>query len=519
MPPAGWSRTRPAGRDGQPMPLSDRARTLLLVGLGVASALLYLRAFTLRWPLWLLYAQPHLDYAWLSRYTHEGQAIYLGAFLALFGLQYIAYRLARPLSPSTRTLVLIVGGQLGFGLLLVGIYPIAALDIYDYLMYGRIVLVYGGNPLAQPPSAFPDPLVGYSPWPNEPSVYGPIWQLISLVPTALSGGDLLPGLIAFKLTALVFYLGCSGVIWRLLLGLRPSLAASGTLLFAWNPLLLFELAGNAHNDAVMVLFVLLAALTLVSGPRPLVLPLLAVAILSKILAAVLLPVFLAGLLLAPGSRRDRAVWILGGGAIALGLAVATYAPFWEGTRSLHFLTRGSWFTASFPTMLREYLRRWLELEPAGRLAAILVGAAFATFVVGRLSWCWRTQRPDDDWHAWLAAAHDVTFGYLAFACLWWEPWYLTWLVGLAALLPSRVLHDRALLFCCGGVANYVVFKFIWPVYQPMTYTQIMAISAIAIFGPPLLHFASSLGAPPNEAAREPLSPAEAPTLRSRVATT
>ena len=95
---------------------------------------------------------------------------------------------------------------------------------------------------------------------------------------------------------------------------------------------------------------------------------------------------------------------------------------------------------------------------------------------------------------WLEAAHDVTFVYLAFACIWWEPWYLTWLVGLAALLPFRVLHDRALLFCYGGVINYVVFKYIWPVYQPMTYTEIMGISVLAIFGLPLLHLAYTLGA-------------------------
>ena len=85
--------------------------------------------------------------------------------------------------------------------------------------------------------------------------------------------------------------------------------------------------------------------------------------------------------------------------------------------------------------------------------------------------------------------------YLAFATLWWQPWYLVWLVALAALLPSRLIHERTLLFCFGGVLNYLVFKYIWPIYQPMTYTTIMGISVILIFGLPLLHLACTIGLP------------------------
>jgi len=466
--------------------------------IGVASACIYLTQYTLRWPLWQLYQQPYLDYAWLSQYTRAGQAAYLGLYIVLFGLQYAAYLIARA-DPRAAPRWLILGGQLLFGLLLVGIYPVAALDVYDYLMYGRIALVYGGNPFTQPPSAFPDPLVGFSPWPNEPSVYGPVWQLISLVPTALSGGNLLAGLVAFKLTALGCYLGCSMVLWRLIQLVEPDLAPAGTLLFAWNPLLLFELAGNAHNDGAMVLLVLLAILSLVRGPRLLVLPLLAAAILTKLLAAALGPVFLVGLLRAPGHRSQIMGWVVGGGALALSLTGLLYLPFWEGIQTLHFLTRGNWFTASFPTMLREYFRLGLDYEVAGRTAATLVAGLFALYIVARLTllgWADRRAAPGAErvgWGGWLGAAHDVTFVYLAFACIWWEPWYLTWLVALAALQPDRLLHERALLFCYGGVVNYAIFKYVWPVYQPMTYTQIMGLSVVAIFGLPLLHVVCTLG--------------------------
>lgn len=492
-------RARPASRQG----------ALLLLVLLAASAAVYAVAFTLTWPLWRLYAQPQADYAWLAGYTRASQATYIGAFCALFGLQYAAYRLVRA-TPALGSLDLIVGGQLVFGILNVWIYPVAALDLYDYLMYGRISLVYGGNPFLQPPSAFPDPLVAYSPWPNERSVYGPVWQLLSLLPTALAGDDLLRGLVAFKLVGLTAFVGCALLVWTILRRLRPALAPAGTLLFAWNPLLQFELVGNGHNDVVMVLFLLLAILALVAGRRGLLLPLFGLAVLTKLLVAALGPVVLYGLLRGRGPLGPKLRAVVGGGLVALGLAVLTYAPFWAGLDTFYFLSRGNWFTASFPTMLRELLRLWLPFEEAGRLAAALVGLGFAGYTALRLVALWREERagaadaaPDgtgveagdvaDAWEPWLLATHDVTFVYLAFATLWWQPWYLVWLVALAALLPCRLLHERALLFCFGATLNYVVFKYIWPVYQPMTYPVIMGISVLMIYGLPLLHLVSTLG--------------------------
>jgi alpha-1,6-mannosyltransferase len=469
-----------------------------VVAIGVASAGIYLMAFTLTWPLWKHVAQPQADYAWFGRYTAASQVTYLGAFAALFVLHYVAYRLVRA-RPDAMPLDLIVAGQVVFGLLNAWIYPVAALDLYDYLMYGRIVLAYGGNPFLQPPSAFPDPLVGYSPWPNERSVYGPVWQFISLVPTWFAGQDLMRGILSFKLLGLVAFVACTLVIWRLLRRLSPRFAVAGTLLFAWNPLLQFELVGNGHNDTVMVLFVLLAVWALVSERRLLVLPLFALAVLTKLLAIALAPIFLYGLLRGSRPLGEKLTAILGGGLIGLVLAVVAYAPFWAGLDTFYFLSRGNWFTASIPTMLRELLRQRYPFEQAGQLSAMLVGAGFAAFVVFRLALLWRDDRADEQtrtsWQPWIQAAVDVTFVYLAFATLWWQPWYLVWLAALASLLPSRVLHERTLLFCYGGVLNYLVFKYIWPTFQPMTYTTIMGISVILIFGMPLIQLACTVKLP------------------------
>jgi hypothetical protein len=178
-----------------------------------------------------------------------------------------------------------------------------------------------------------------------------------------------------------------------------------------------------------------------------------------------------------------------------------------GLDTLYFLSRGNWFTASFPTMLRELLRQWYPFEEAGRLSATIVGLGYAGFTALRLALLWHEERrergPADAWLPWLRAAHDLTFVYLAFATLWWQPWYLVWLVALAALLPSRLLHERALLFCYGGILNYFVFKYVWPTFQPMTYTTIMGISVILIFGLPLLHLALTARLPDSDLTPRP----------------
>ena len=155
------------------------------------------------------------------------------------------------------------------------------------------------------------------------------------------------------------------------------------------------------------------------------------------------------------------------------------------------------------------------LSPASTIA--IANGASATQLIGVRIWLlWRTERregtPEDDWLPWLGAAHDLTFVYLAFATLWWQPWYLVWLVALAALLPSRVIHERALLFCYGATLNYLVFKYIWPVFQPMTYTTIMGISVIMIFGLVFLHLAWSIGMPRPKAPSSDLE--AAPSLRA-----
>ena len=164
----------------------------------------------------------------------------------------------------------------------------------------------GQNPLVvEPRDVIGPPLIGYSAWPFYPSPYGPLWQGIAWAVTAITGERLLAGVLGFKLVLIGCHVLNTALIDRIAAGsglARPGVAA---LVYGWNPFILYETAGNGHNDIVMLTGLLLA-LWLLLGRRRAALPLPAatLAVLAKYVAGLWLPVLLLGWLW-PGSAVAR----------------------------------------------------------------------------------------------------------------------------------------------------------------------------------------------------------------------
>jgi hypothetical protein len=476
----------------------DFTRIVPLLGIsafGLASVAIYTFVFLRAYPLaeWWQYALA--DFGTISGYDLSAQIAFLGSFAALFGLYYGAAEIVKRCRPRG-ALPVIVLFQVLAGLPLIGIYPVAALDVFDYIIYARMALYWGANPfIVTPGSLTNEPTVGFSYWQNEPSVYGPLWQALSERVVALANGQVLEGLVAFKALALAAAVLTTLLVWLILRRLRPELAEVGALFWAWNPLQLFESAGNAHNDSVMVLLLAVAILCMVYGPRVLTLPVLAASLLIKVTLAPLVPVFVVAALLGTRRLSLGVVRLLAGASLAAALVVTSYAPYWVGRASLPFLDRGNWFTASPPTLLRELFRQWVDFDAAGRWAALLCAAGFTLITLAVLARLARNLRLADgrsyDMLV-IRAAYGVFFAYLVFACLWWQPWYLLALLCLAVLTADRVLIDRTNLFCMGGLLSYVAYKYIWQVHQAdwqLDYLKIQVLFVVAIFTLPLLHLA------------------------------
>jgi alpha-1,6-mannosyltransferase len=187
--------------------------------------------------------------------------------MALAGLAYLAglFILDRGPCPSRARWLIVsaVGAVIQLGLLLMP--ALFSSDIIDYGSHGRVASLHGVNPYVQPPASFPtDPFSSLGAWPGVVTVYGPLWTHIDAVVTGLlPNADVAQLAFAYKVLAVAAEIATGGlIVWVVrrwnslgLPGTSPLLALA---MWVWNPLVNVELVGNAHNEAVMLLFVVLA---------------------------------------------------------------------------------------------------------------------------------------------------------------------------------------------------------------------------------------------------------------------
>lgn len=148
-----------------------------------------------------------------------------------------------------------------FGLISLFAYPHVSrpMDTVDYAVHARIWTAHRDNPYVV--SGFEyvkdEPLVRFMEVKRGPTLYGPFWQYVSLLPAFFGQGDLLASILAYK--ALFFLLGglCLWLIWAFHIhvgGTGLSAVLVGGAIVAWNPLMHLVSHGGGHNDIVMATF-------------------------------------------------------------------------------------------------------------------------------------------------------------------------------------------------------------------------------------------------------------------------
>ena len=164
--------------------------------------------------------------------------------------------------------------------------------------------------------------------------------------------------------AALAHLAGAGLVFSIArrLGAELPMARASAYLYLWNPTLLWEMVGNAHNDGMMMLLGLGAAWLFVARLDLLVLPAIAAGALVKIPVGLMAPVLFIGLW---HRNRARAVE---GALLAVALAAAVYRPFWEGPDTLTVLQRTDLFTASLGSVLRLALAPSIGLPEASAAA-------------------------------------------------------------------------------------------------------------------------------------------------------
>ncbi len=453
--------------------------TFRLAVIGLTSAAVYWFGLVQLTPLLPHLTTPLLDLGKITRYRLEAAAQFAGAFAFLFSLYFVGYRYW-PSKPSVTRAVIVSLGPIIFSALLLWVYPATAADVFDYMMHTRVLTHYGANPLTTSASFFPDdPFYPYAVWVEMPSVYGPLWMIISILPGILGGDDLLASILAFKVTAIFFYLLSALLIYIVLRVSRPQVALRGVFLFAWNPLVIWETAGNAHNDVAMVSFVLLALLLVARQKPGAALPSLAASTAVKYAGGLLGP-----LILMHGFRdgiRSRWPSLLAGCIGAVLVISLLYLPFWAGADTLDTLVRRSHLITASPAMLLSMAVEWLSgsAPPPATINAVATGV----FLLFYLKLLFVGSEIQEDLPG---ASFRALFYYLVLASVWFQPWYIIWLVALASLSSNERYTGISTLFSATSIASYVVFIYLWVRYpQVFGIPQIQALAVAVIFALPV----------------------------------
>jgi hypothetical protein len=490
----------------QPSPL---IQLLILSGL---SAIVYTLFFLFPFPLQRYYDLKRVSMGWIADRDWIAALTLAFAFVTLFLLYLAAYRIVRG-KDSRRLWILVLITPVVLGLIHFFMFPISSTDLYDYVSRGRISGVHAGNPFVEVPDDYPDDAyVQLAAWRKDPSAYGPLWEVLSGLIGRYSGGPLWNDILAYKGIALMSYLCSTLFIASILRRVFPHRSLAGTLLFAWNPLVLFEGVANAHNDMLMVALLLGGIWILSYGIKTpsskgtdndpfgnslhnlLAFLFLSLAVLVKFIPILLLPAFL--LYMQP--REDGRGWRWKNIPLFLlpvGLLFFSYyRVFWEWNEmTSNLLQRTEMFRMSLASVTRLILQQFIQEAWAERISSVLFLGLFTIAYIlilvqmastlgvfskwiphfrkriiktlqKRLSWILFPQDSSGKWFSWdllLSTCFYILLLYLLLGSLWFWPWYLIWVLAFLPLIENQRMVHILIVVSCAGQLSYILWNFVW----------------------------------------------------------
>jgi hypothetical protein len=413
-------------------------------------------------------------------------------FIGAFILYLIAVLLVRGGLPPKLGVAAVVAPPLAFHVTLFMMPGLYTTDMFSYVMYSHIAGVLGVNPYTSPPSWFPDVRVFHwihPIWHNAPSIYGPAWIDLTLpLARAVASATDVNKVLAYK--ALVNVAHLFGVIFLAYIvhQVRPGRVLESVVLYAWNPMIVFEFGGNGHNDAVMVSVMLLGLALYVSQAAWIGLVTLTVSMLLKMTSLFLLPYYVMAW------AREQKSWLrfLGVGLLAtLTVPVvvsAFYWPWWTGIETISPIiswSQGPMFNNYVPDSVAFYLasnqirESPIPIDPAAALAQsreLVKNVARVFFVI----WCavelWRVRGP-------LGIAGSgarVMMIFLVAVNTWVLPWYFSWPLALAVIVGWESTTAKVLIGFSLSAPTVMYYHHFWhPYMSDSTYLLYLAPLLIA----------------------------------------
>lgn len=258
------------------------------------------------------------------------------------------------------------------------ILPMTSTDIFYYIGTGWSDAHYKVNPyytsvddlIRQNDQASTDTMLlkMKGTWSNQKIVYGPIWPMVCRILSMCSNGNLAVALIIYKLFNLVLHFINSYIVYKM-----TGKSKKYTLMYALNPLVLFECLSNVHNEMLLIFFIILAMYYLISKKQ--ILPaivLLACGSAVKYVAILLAPFFVLYYYRQEKIQKKIAYSLLYG-LIFLAVLILCYMPYIQDYKVLNgILDQQEKFANSFFTSIAIQNISFAQKLSAGFMVAYVV---------------------------------------------------------------------------------------------------------------------------------------------------
>lgn len=348
-------------------------------------------------------------------------------------------------------------------------FPSLSTDVFDYTNANRVTFLHQADPWVYPADNFGDDQeIWYGSWTDRGSVYPPLNFVSNVLVYLLFGYEIIPSVIGFKLLATLLF----GLI-IFILHVLASVSANRLYSVAANPLLLIEFVGNAHNDLLMGLFLLLAVLALNMDKSIQAGILFGLAILSKISVVLLVPIAGLHLLLQKEFKKLLSFSVVCGVISLIGfLSLGSSLPFLID----NILDQMSIYQKSLASALRLlglHLFGSDQIGWANNFQRLITLPVFSILSL----WAFFSYRQKSLNDAFVA----TMMLYLIIQSAMFQPWYLAWFMVLLPLVQSARLLRVGLVFCLTALISYPVY-YLSLFYYPLSawWQLILALTVILL---------------------------------------
>ncbi|MFC1964711.1 glycosyltransferase 87 family protein [Chloroflexota bacterium] len=297
-------------------------------------------------------------YIWLGYFTERTDFLQI---LLLYSVLFALYIFLLYNKKSGGSYVIAIGGAVLLRLSLLLMTPNLSDDYFRYIWDG-LLTINGVNPYMLTPAELVNSqqvvpgisgeLFQHLNSSAYLSAYPPVSQFIFWLSAKVAGASIFGNIIVIRICVLLAEFGTLTLLHRL--ATRFKLPPSTILIFALNPLVIIELTGNLHFEAVMIFFLLLAVYLLINERLLFSAISIGLAIGTKLLPLIILPLLIKRL----GVGRSIRYYLVTGATVIL-----LFIPFLNGEAISNYLSSLSLYFRVFEFNASVYyLIRWIYFQ-------------------------------------------------------------------------------------------------------------------------------------------------------------